>query len=64
MQTAAEEAGWKFSKEEGVPLITINPTFVLGPVVGKRADATSIIDFKVQILVSKPHACCKLATML
>lgn len=47
MQTVAEQAGWEFSKKEGVSLVCINPTFVLGPVVGKRADATSILDFKV-----------------
>lgn len=45
-KTEAEKAGWEFSKKEGVSLVCINPTFVLGPVVGKRADATSIIDFK------------------
>ena len=56
MQTEAEKAGWEFSKKEGVSLVCINPTFVLGPVVGKRADATSILDFKVRARTS--HQCC------
>ena len=47
MQTEAEKAGWEFSKKEGVSLVCINPTFVLGPVVSKRVDATSIMHFKV-----------------
>ena len=47
MQTEAEKAGWEFSKKEGISLVCINPTFVLGPVVGKRADGQSIMDFKV-----------------
>ena len=55
LQTEAEKAGWEFSKKEGIPLVVINPTFVLGPVVGKRADATSIIDFKVQLSSSPAY---------
>ena len=47
VQTEAEKAGWEFSKKEGVSLVCINPTFVLGPVVSKRVDATSIMHFKV-----------------
>lgn len=46
-QTEAEKAAWAIAKEAGLHLVTINPTFVLGPVIGRRADATSILDFKV-----------------
>lgn len=48
MQTEAEKAAWEMSKAEGFDLVTINPTFVLGPVIGDRADATSILCFKVR----------------
>lgn len=45
-KTEAEKAAWAISKQEGLDLVTINPTFVLGPVIGSRADATSITLFK------------------
>ena len=35
------------AKEHGFHLCVINPTFVLGPVVSGRTDATSIDVFKV-----------------
>ena len=38
---------WELSKEHGFHLCVINPTFVLGPVVSGRTDATSIDVFKV-----------------
>ena len=47
LQTEAEKAAWAISKAEGFELVTINPTFVLGPVISDRADATSILCFKV-----------------
>lgn len=40
----AEKVGWALSKKYGFPMCTINPTFVLGPVVSSRTDATSIKD--------------------
>ena len=46
LQAEAEKAAWELSKAEGFDLVTINPTFVLGPVIGNRADATSILCFK------------------
>lgn len=47
MQVAAEKAAWEASKKHGFELVTICPTFVLGPVISNRADATSILDVKV-----------------
>lgn len=47
MQVAAERAAWEASKKHGFELVTICPTFVLGPVISNRADATSILDVKV-----------------
>lgn len=49
LQVAAEKAAWEASKKEGFELITICPTFVLGPVISNRADATSILDVKVGV---------------
>ena len=47
VQVAAEKAAWEASKKDGFELVTICPTFVLGPVISNRADATSILDVKV-----------------
>jgi len=38
----AEEAAWKFAKENDIDLTTINPSFVLGPSLSNRTDSTSI----------------------
>ena len=49
-ETVAEKAAWELSKEHGFDLITICPGFVIGPVLGRRADATSI-----KTLKARPH---------
>lgn len=38
----AEEAAWNFAKGKHFKLLVANPAFVLGPVLTKRADGTSI----------------------
>jgi len=38
----AEEEAWKISKGKAWDLVTICPSFVMGPVQGPRADATSV----------------------
>jgi nucleoside-diphosphate-sugar epimerase len=48
MQVAAERVAWELSKEHGFKLCVINPTFVLGPVVSSRTDATSIDTMKAR----------------
>ncbi|KAL3153255.1 hypothetical protein ABBQ38_011605 [Trebouxia sp. C0009 RCD-2024] len=45
-KVAAEKAAWAASKQSGFELVTICPTFVLGPVISSRVDATSILDVK------------------
>lgn len=42
-KTLAEQAAWNFSKENGLELVTIHPSFVLGPVTLPRSDSFSII---------------------
>lgn len=42
LQTLAEKAAWKLAKENGIDLVTINPVFVVGPVISKRTDATTV----------------------
>lgn len=32
-KTLAEEAAWKFSKEQGIDIVTINPAMVIGPLL-------------------------------
>lgn len=38
----AEEAAWKFAKENNIKLSVINPSFVLGPPLSTRTDSTSV----------------------
>ena len=59
MQVAAEREAWDASKKHNFELVTICPTFVLGPVISNRADATSILDVKVHdlpMMVLIPYA--------
>lgn len=41
-KVSAERAAWEIAEKEGLDLVVVNPTFVIGPVISKRADATSI----------------------
>eukprot|EP00891_Asterochloris_glomerata_P004943 jgi/Astpho2/4943/Aster-06679 len=45
-KTVAEQAAWEIAKKEDLDLCVINPTFVLGPVISERTDATSIKNVK------------------
>ena len=47
LQTVAEQAAWEIAKKDDLDLCVINPTFVLGPVISDRTDATSIMSVKV-----------------
>lgn len=47
LQTVAEQAAWEIAKKDDLDLCVINPTFVLGPVISDRTDATSIKSVKV-----------------
>jgi len=40
-KTLAEEAAWKFSKEHGINLITINPGMVMGPLLQPTLNTSS-----------------------
>ncbi|KAJ1685975.1 hypothetical protein LUZ63_017365 [Rhynchospora breviuscula] len=40
-KTLAEEAAWKFSKENGLDLVTINPGMVIGPLLQPTLNASS-----------------------
>lgn len=41
-KVTAEKAAWDFLKGTGISMCTINPAFVLGPVLSGRTDATSV----------------------
>eukprot|EP00891_Asterochloris_glomerata_P006503 jgi/Astpho2/6503/Aster-06963 len=45
-KTVAEQAAWEIAKKDDLDLCVINPTFVLGPVISDRTDATSIKSVK------------------
>ncbi|KAK9841363.1 hypothetical protein WJX74_004546 [Apatococcus lobatus] len=44
-KTQAERAAWDFCNHHGIDLVTINPTYVLGPVTSRRVDAQSVQNF-------------------
>ena len=41
-KVTAEKAAWEMLKGTDISMCTINPAFVLGPVLSKRTDATSV----------------------
>lgn len=47
-KTLAEKAAWEIGEKQGIDLVTINPSFVVGPVISNRIDATSVITVKVR----------------
>ena len=56
LQVAAEREAWEISKKHNFELVTICPTFVLGPVISNRADATSILEVKVYASCQQQHS--------
>lgn len=40
-KTLAEEAAWKFVKEKGIDMVTINPGFVIGPLLQPTLKSTA-----------------------
>ncbi|XP_073267493.1 cinnamoyl-CoA reductase CAD2-like isoform X2 [Populus alba] len=40
-KTLAEEAAWKFAKEKGIDMVTINPGFVIGPLLQLTLKSTA-----------------------
>lgn len=40
-KTLAEEAAWKFAKENGIDLVTMNPGLVIGPLLQPTLNLTS-----------------------
>ncbi|KAK9850976.1 hypothetical protein WJX84_006340 [Apatococcus fuscideae] len=41
----AEKAAWDFCKKNGIDMVTIHPTLVMGPVISQRLDAQSVKNF-------------------
>ena len=48
VQVQAERAAWDFCSQNSIDLVTINPTYVLGPVTSSRVDAQSVKNFIVR----------------
>ena len=42
-KTLAEEAAWKFSKDNGIDMVTINPAMVLGPLLQPTLNTSSAV---------------------
>lgn len=40
-KTLAEDAAWKFVKEKGIDLVTINPAMVIGPLLPPTLNTSS-----------------------
>ena len=41
-KTLAEDAAWKFAKENGIDMVSINPTVVIGPLLQTTINVTTI----------------------
>lgn len=46
-KTLAEDAAWKFAKEKGLDIVTINPAMVIGPLLQPtlNTSAAAILNF-------------------
>jgi nucleoside-diphosphate-sugar epimerase len=54
----AEETAWNYVKEhQGFDLVSMNPSFIIGPPLSKREDATTIIKVK-ELFEGKSDASC------
>ncbi|KAL5221668.1 hypothetical protein ABZP36_026381 [Zizania latifolia] len=42
-KTLAEKEAWRLAKERGLDLVVVNPSFVVGPVLGPAATSTALI---------------------
>ncbi|GLU00308.1 hypothetical protein SLE2022_176850 [Rubroshorea leprosula] len=51
-KTLAEEAAWKFAKENGIDLVTINPGFVIGPILQPTPNAS--IEVMLKLTTAEP----------
>lgn len=40
-KTLAEEAAWKFAKEKGMDMVTMNPAMVIGPLLQPTLNASA-----------------------
>ena len=50
MQTLAEKLAWDLSTEYKFDLVSINPSFMLGPAVSAYGTSNSIMEMKVKHL--------------
>ncbi|KAI9074879.1 hypothetical protein K1719_011143 [Acacia pycnantha] len=46
-RTLAEEAAWKFAKENGIDLVALNPAFMIGPLLQPLLNESSAIIFNL-----------------
>lgn len=42
-KTLAEDAAWKFVKQKGIDMVTINPAMVIGPLLQPTLNASSAV---------------------
>ena len=42
-KTLAEEAAWKFAKEKGIDVVTINPAMVIGPLLQPTLNTSAAV---------------------
>lgn len=51
MQTLAEKLAWDLSTEYKFDLVSINPSFMLGPAVSAYGTSNSIMEMKVRLVL-------------
>lgn len=42
-KTLAEQSAWQMAKESGLNLVVVNPSFVIGPVLGPQPTSTLLL---------------------
>lgn len=60
-KTLAEDAAWKFAKEKGIDMVTVNPAMVIGPLLQPTLNTSA--EAILKLINGGPFSLCKYLTL-